>query len=68
MLNVGGKQFATSAATLLAGGPGSLFWQLAHSSAPEDVLPRTAAGELFIDRDGKVSRKQPFQTVSYHNV
>jgi hypothetical protein len=53
-LNVGGTPYATTVATLTSV-PGSVFWDLltpGSSGLPEP--PRTAMGELFLDRNGKV--------------
>ena len=52
-LNVGGTLYTTLTSTLLAV-PNSFFWGLLHSSNPEEMLPRTANGEFFLDRNGKV--------------
>jgi hypothetical protein len=49
-LEVGGVKYRTTLATLLAV-PGSLFYDIVYNTPdPDTALPRTPAGEFFIDR------------------
>lgn len=53
-LNVGGVAYTTTVNTLTSV-PGSLFWDLlGHHSNMVESPARTASGELFLDRNGKV--------------
>lgn len=51
-VDVGGRSFRTTMATLLSV-QGSLFWQLVQGASPQG-MQRLPSGELFIDRSGDV--------------
>ena len=54
-LNVGGRRFVTTAATL-SSVEGSFLWKLVTAQQQSASAPRASlSGEFFIDRNGKVS-------------
>lgn len=53
-LNVGGRRFVTTAATL-SSVEGSFLWKLVTAQQQSAAAPRASlSGEFFIDRNGKV--------------
>ena len=55
-LNVGGRRFVTTAATL-SSVEGSFLWKLVTAQQQSAAAPRASlSGEFFIDRNGKVPR------------
>lgn len=56
-LNVGGRRFVTTAATL-SSVEGSFLWKLVTAQQQSAAAPRASlSGEFFIDRNGKVQSK-----------
>ena len=54
-LNVGGRRFVTTAATL-SSVEGSFLWKLVTAQQQSAAAPRASlSGEFFIDRNGKVN-------------
>lgn len=54
-LNVGGRRFVTTAATL-SSVEGSFLWKLVTAQQQSAAAPRASlSGEFFIDRNGKVT-------------
>lgn len=57
-LNVGGRRFVTTAATL-SSVEGSFLWKLVTAQQQSASAPRASlSGEFFIDRNGKVRQMQ----------
>ena len=62
-LNVGGRRFVTTAATL-SSVEGSFLWKLVTAQQQSAAAPRASlSGEFFIDRNGKVELTWQFCTL-----